>query len=159
MSPLFQEIGMPAEYVNKLARMFQDMQVSEDLNTEFKELTKNNSESLPSAGKECHCLESFEPLNSSSILRNPAVVINVTNLPLLPSNTACSYNSPPPTPLQWRGIASHLPVSPMRLSQWSSVWLLVRAISPYKIRRQLLLSARQIQLIFISQHELLCQGS
>ena len=57
---------MPAEYVNKLARMFQDMQVSEDLNTEFKELTKNNSESLPSAGKKFHCYESFERENSTS---------------------------------------------------------------------------------------------
>ncbi len=28
---------MPAEYVNKLARMFQDIKVSEDLNREFKE--------------------------------------------------------------------------------------------------------------------------
>ena len=28
---------MPAEYVNKLARMFQDVKVSEDLNQEFKE--------------------------------------------------------------------------------------------------------------------------
>ena len=28
---------MPAEYVNKLARMFQDIKVSEDLNKEFKE--------------------------------------------------------------------------------------------------------------------------
>lgn len=41
---------MPAEFVNKLARMFQDMQVSEDLNNEFKELTRNNSESPPNAG-------------------------------------------------------------------------------------------------------------
>jgi cullin-5 len=31
------DVGMPAEYVNKLARMFQDMKVSEDLNNEFKE--------------------------------------------------------------------------------------------------------------------------
>ena len=28
---------MPAEYVNKLARMFQDIKVSEDLNQEFKD--------------------------------------------------------------------------------------------------------------------------
>ena len=28
---------MPAEYVNKLARMFQDIKVSEDLNGDFKE--------------------------------------------------------------------------------------------------------------------------
>jgi len=28
---------MPAEYVNKLARMFQDVKVSEDLNQEFKD--------------------------------------------------------------------------------------------------------------------------
>ena len=34
---------MPAEYVNKLARMFQDIKVSEDLNREFKE---SNSEGM-----------------------------------------------------------------------------------------------------------------
>ncbi len=28
---------MPADYVNKLARMFQDIKVSEDLNLQFKE--------------------------------------------------------------------------------------------------------------------------
>ncbi|CAG0900872.1 unnamed protein product, partial [Darwinula stevensoni] len=32
------EVGMPADFVNKLARMFQDIKVSEDLNQEFKEL-------------------------------------------------------------------------------------------------------------------------
>ncbi|KAF6212482.1 hypothetical protein GE061_013005 [Apolygus lucorum] len=31
------EVGMPADYVNKLARMFQDIKVSEDLNQQFKE--------------------------------------------------------------------------------------------------------------------------
>jgi len=30
------EVGMPADYVNKLARMFQDIKVSEDLNQNFK---------------------------------------------------------------------------------------------------------------------------
>lgn len=30
------EVGMPADYVNKLARMFQDIKVSEDLNTQFR---------------------------------------------------------------------------------------------------------------------------
>ncbi|XP_053214912.1 cullin-5-like isoform X2 [Panonychus citri] len=30
------EVGMPADYVNKLARMFQDIKVSEDLNQQFK---------------------------------------------------------------------------------------------------------------------------
>ena len=29
---------MPADYVNKLARMFQDIKVSEDLNQQFKEM-------------------------------------------------------------------------------------------------------------------------
>jgi cullin 5 len=33
------EIGMPADYVNKLARMFQDIKVSEDLNTQFRSQT------------------------------------------------------------------------------------------------------------------------
>ncbi|XP_063954876.1 cullin-5-like isoform X2 [Lytechinus pictus] len=36
------EVGMPADYVNKLARMFQDIKVSEDLNQAFKELHRNN---------------------------------------------------------------------------------------------------------------------
>ncbi|XP_066251084.1 cullin-5 [Euwallacea similis] len=30
------EVGMPADYVNKLARMFQDIKVSEDLNAQFR---------------------------------------------------------------------------------------------------------------------------
>ncbi|KAF4529033.1 hypothetical protein B566_EDAN017344 [Ephemera danica] len=31
------EVGMPADFVNKLARMFQDIKVSEDLNSQFKD--------------------------------------------------------------------------------------------------------------------------
>jgi len=34
------QVGMPADYVNKLARMFQDIKVSEDLNQQFKETKK-----------------------------------------------------------------------------------------------------------------------
>ncbi|XP_038675037.1 cullin-5 isoform X2 [Scyliorhinus canicula] len=41
------EVGMPADYVNKLARMFQDIKVSEDLNQVFKEMHKNNKLALP----------------------------------------------------------------------------------------------------------------
>ena len=37
-----QDVGMPAEYVNKLARMFQDIKVSDDLNTDFKEKNKGS---------------------------------------------------------------------------------------------------------------------
>ena len=37
---------MPADYVNKLARMFQDIKVSEDLNMEFKETHRNNNEAM-----------------------------------------------------------------------------------------------------------------
>ena len=39
-----QEVGMPADYVNKLARMFQDIKVSEDLNVQFKDAHRNNNE-------------------------------------------------------------------------------------------------------------------
>ncbi|KAK7605381.1 hypothetical protein V9T40_007239 [Parthenolecanium corni] len=35
------EVGMPADYVTKLARMFQDIKVSEDLNQQFKEQYRN----------------------------------------------------------------------------------------------------------------------
>ncbi|KAA0720058.1 Cullin-5 [Triplophysa tibetana] len=41
------EVGMPADYVNKLARMFQDIKVSEDLNQSFKENHKHNKLGLP----------------------------------------------------------------------------------------------------------------
>lgn len=38
------EVGMPADYVNKLARMFQDIKVSEDLNTQFRgETTRHDA--------------------------------------------------------------------------------------------------------------------
>ena len=36
-----QDVGMPADYVNKLARMFQDVKVSEDLNQHFKDVHRN----------------------------------------------------------------------------------------------------------------------
>jgi len=45
------EVGMPADYVNKLARMFQDIKVSEDLNQQFKETYRDINGSI--AGKNC----------------------------------------------------------------------------------------------------------
>lgn len=36
------DVGMPADYVNKLARMFQDIKVSEDLNQQFKNAQKDS---------------------------------------------------------------------------------------------------------------------
>ncbi|RWS27050.1 cullin-5-like protein, partial [Leptotrombidium deliense] len=40
------DVGMPADYVNKLARMFQDIKVSEDLNQQFKNAQRCNEGSL-----------------------------------------------------------------------------------------------------------------
>jgi len=40
------EVGMPADYVNKLARMFQDVKVSDDLNQNFKDAYRNNNSSI-----------------------------------------------------------------------------------------------------------------
>ena len=40
---LSKDVGMPAEYVNKLARMFQDIKVSQDLNTEFKDKQRGSA--------------------------------------------------------------------------------------------------------------------
>jgi hypothetical protein len=39
----FQDVGMPADYINKLARMFQDIKVSEDLNQAFKDVYRTRS--------------------------------------------------------------------------------------------------------------------
>lgn len=36
----FQDAGMPADFVNKLGRMFQDIKVTDDLNAEFKERSR-----------------------------------------------------------------------------------------------------------------------
>lgn len=48
------EVGMPADYVNKLARMFQDIKVSQDLNAQFKQdvqkLSSSSSSSTSSNG-------------------------------------------------------------------------------------------------------------
>ena len=35
------EVGMPADFINKLSRMFQDIKVSEDLNNQFKDQQKD----------------------------------------------------------------------------------------------------------------------
>lgn len=43
------EVGMPADYVHKLARMFQDIKISEDLNQQFKEEYRKTKGSI--AGK------------------------------------------------------------------------------------------------------------
>lgn len=51
------EVGMPADYVNKLARMFQDIKVSEDLNQQFKDTYRNIKGSI--AGKLCQHLYSL----------------------------------------------------------------------------------------------------
>lgn len=54
---------MPADYVNKLARMFQDIKVSEDLNQSFKEMHKHNKLALP-GGTFCCSLSTFlYPIN------------------------------------------------------------------------------------------------
>ena len=37
------EVGMPADFVNKLSRMFQDLKVSEDFNRQFKKIYKDHS--------------------------------------------------------------------------------------------------------------------
>lgn len=57
-----QEVGMPADYVNKLARMFQDIKVSEDLNQSFKEMHKHNKLALPgkrTADSDLCCILAF----------------------------------------------------------------------------------------------------
>lgn len=58
---------MPADYVNKLARMFQDIKVSEDLNQSFKEMHKHNKLALPGEKKMLDdkvCIfEELEPVN------------------------------------------------------------------------------------------------
>ena len=59
---------MPADYVNKLARMFQDIKVSEDLNMEFKETHRNNNEAVG-----LHEMKALERLSSIAGMRTHTV--------------------------------------------------------------------------------------
>lgn len=52
------EVGMPADFVNKLARMFQDIKVSEDLNQQFKESIRTTTKSSV-AGRLCFHITVF----------------------------------------------------------------------------------------------------
>lgn len=56
---------MPADYVNKLARMFQDIKVSEDLNQSFKEMHKHNKLALPGKRTAIFCKFSYSVFQKS----------------------------------------------------------------------------------------------
>ena len=72
------EVGMPADYVHKLARMFQDVKISEDLNQQFKEEYRKTKGSI--AGQ--------IPFNMQSI---PSKRIKIqSNLYLISIITNCS---------------------------------------------------------------------
>jgi cullin-5 len=46
---------MPADFINKLSRMFQDIKVSEDLNNQFKEQQKDReSRTADSVSRPCN---------------------------------------------------------------------------------------------------------
>jgi len=49
---------MPADYVNKLARMFQDVKVSEDLNQQFKKQCRSTRGTI--AGKTTNQTRNFD---------------------------------------------------------------------------------------------------
>lgn len=50
------EVGMPADYVNKLARMFQDIKVSQDLNQQFKEQCRETIADSINIKVSIHCI-------------------------------------------------------------------------------------------------------
>ncbi|XP_029546543.1 cullin-5 isoform X2 [Salmo trutta] len=73
------EVGMPADYVNKLARMFQDIKVSEDLNQNFKECHKHNKLAL--SGR-LSLIQTADDLNTGAVdqaLKTDSVNIKILN--------------------------------------------------------------------------------
>lgn len=65
MVDMLREVGMPADFVNKLARMFQDIKVSQDLNQQFKEQCRAaiaDSINIKVATYIAHCTFLFEIL-------------------------------------------------------------------------------------------------
>lgn len=60
------DVGMPAEYVNKLARMFQDIKVSEDLNIEFKDTHRSSNSTV--AGESWPLSNLYMPLKRGCFL-------------------------------------------------------------------------------------------
>lgn len=67
---------MPADYVNKLARMFQDIKVSDDLNQEFKDAHRNNNEGI--AGER----ENFENSHISVPIQYILIILELS-LPMI----------------------------------------------------------------------------
>ena len=67
------EVGMPADYVNKLARMFQDIKVSEDLNQLFKSAHKLNA--LTSSGDNKQTSNAIMAPNSHTGAFPPGVAV------------------------------------------------------------------------------------
>lgn len=63
---------MPADYVNKLARMFQDIKVSDDLNQEFKDAHRNNNEGI--AGE----IQNFENSHISVPVQNILIILELS---------------------------------------------------------------------------------
>ena len=62
---------MPADYVNKLARMFQDIKVSEDLNQEFKEAHRNNNEGIAGGYHTLHKTTTLSPFVGITLQKLP----------------------------------------------------------------------------------------
>lgn len=54
---------MPADYINKLARMFQDIKVSNDLNQAFKTEYMNKGDIAGTAYKVSHLCRNFAGIN------------------------------------------------------------------------------------------------
>lgn len=67
---------MPADYVNKLARMFQDIKVSDDLNQEFKDAHRNNNEGI--AGE----IQNFENSHISVPVQYILIILELS-LPMI----------------------------------------------------------------------------
>lgn len=61
---------MPADYINKLARMFQDIKVSNDLNQAFKTEYMNKGDIAGTAYKVSHLCCNFAGINKQPINAN-----------------------------------------------------------------------------------------
>ncbi|RWS06688.1 cullin-5-like protein [Dinothrombium tinctorium] len=125
------DVGMPADYVNKLARMFQDIKVSEDLNQQFKNAQRSNEGSLSDS-------INIKILNAGAWARGMGRYdLDVTTFQMA---TLFTWNERPHDKISFENLklATELPDAELRRTLWSLVAF-------PKLKRQILLCEPEVK--------------
>ncbi|GFG33135.1 hypothetical protein Cfor_12315 [Coptotermes formosanus] len=137
------EVGMPADYVNKLARMFQDIKVSEDLNQQFKEQYRSTKGSIADNNYKCGgCakLQVIRQIKYRQITFANAVGRFDVDVTTFQMAVLFAWNQRPFDRISYENLrlATELPDPELRRTLWSLVAF-------PKLKRQVLLFTPEVQ--------------